>query len=108
MCKTRLSFPTDRFNVVLLLQFLLLRASVISSVAFMMSLFVPHLSFLVCLGRAVLCDCSFSWVFLLIFLRNKAGARQIKYPLLKGKSIIYLKFERFGEDGGCRSLHLCP
>ena len=38
-----------------------------SRMAFVLSLFVPHLSFGWCLGKAVLCDYGNSWVFSLIF-----------------------------------------
>ena len=48
--------------------FFFVRASVVSYVMFVLSLFVPHLSFFRCLGRAVLCDCGNSWLSLLIFL----------------------------------------
>ena len=48
------SFPTDRSQVFSLLQFFFHCACVVSNVAFVLSLFVPHLSFLSCLGRTVL------------------------------------------------------
>ena len=41
--------------------------SVISYVAFVVSLFVPHLSFLWCLGSTVLRDYDISWISSLIF-----------------------------------------
>ena len=33
-----------------------------------LSLFVPHLSFFLCLGKVVLRDCGISWVSYLIYL----------------------------------------
>ena len=38
-------------------------ASVVSHMAFDVSLFVPHISLLWCLGRVVLRDCGSSWIF---------------------------------------------
>ena len=58
-------FPTDRSKAVPLLQFFVC-ASVVSYHSVLFSLFVPHLSFLWCLGKAVLRDCGFSWVSSLI------------------------------------------
>ena len=49
-------FPVDSFKAVLL-QFFFVCASVFSYVAFSLS-FVPHLSFLWCIGRIVLRDCA--------------------------------------------------
>ena len=45
------------------LVFFCLCASVVSYVAFVLSLFVPHLSFFWCLGRDVFRDCGISWVY---------------------------------------------
>ena len=42
--------PIDRFKAVLLMQFLFVCASVVSYVTFVLSLFVPHLSFFLCHG----------------------------------------------------------
>ena len=53
------SFPADNSKAAHLLQFFFLCASVISYVAFVLSLFVPHLSFLC---WAVLHECCISWV----------------------------------------------
>ena len=53
-------FPADRSKVVPLLQLFFVCASVVS-------LFVPHLSFFCCLGRAVLRVCGFSRVSFLVF-----------------------------------------
>ena len=50
------SFPTEFPKVVPLLLFLFVFASVVSYVAFVLSLFVHHRSFFWCLGRGVLCD----------------------------------------------------
>ena len=47
------NFTTDRSKAVLLLQFFFVCASVVSYVAFVMTLFVPHLSFFV--ASAELC-----------------------------------------------------
>ena len=61
-------FPTDHSKAILLLQFFFVSASVVSNVAFVLSLFVPHLPFFWCLGKAVLLDCGISRVSSLIFL----------------------------------------
>ena len=61
-------FSTDCSKAVPLLQFFFVCASVVSYVAFVLSLFVSHLSFIWCLGRAVLRDCGVSWVSSLIFM----------------------------------------
>ena len=45
-------------------------ASVVSYVVFVLSFFVPHLTFFWCLGKAVFRDCGISWVSSLIFLLN--------------------------------------
>ena len=58
------SFPTDRSNVFFSVA-VLLCASVFTHVAFVSSLFVPHLSCW-CLVKAVLRDCGISWVSSLI------------------------------------------
>ena len=42
------SFPTDHFKAVLLLQSFIVCASVVSYLAFVLSLFIPHLSFFWC------------------------------------------------------------
>ena len=53
-----------------LLQFyFFFHASVVSFVAFVLSLFVPQLSFFWCLGKAVLRDWGISWISSLIFLK---------------------------------------
>ena len=57
---------SDRSKTVLLQFFVC--ASVVSCVAFVLSLFIPRLSFFWCLGKAVLRDCSISWVSSLIFV----------------------------------------
>ena len=44
------------------MKFFFVRESVVSYVAFVLSLFIPHLSFFLCLGKATLCDCGISWV----------------------------------------------
>ena len=62
------SFCTDRSNAVFLLQFFYVYSvSVVSYVAFVLSLFVPHLFFFWCLGMAVLPDSGISWVSTYIF-----------------------------------------
>ena len=58
----------------------LLCAFVVSYVAFVLSLFVPHLSFFWCLGRAMVCDCGISWVSSHIFLQ---GLRLVKHNVLQ-------------------------
>ena len=45
-----------------LLRFLIVCVSLASYVAFVLSLFVPHLAFFWCIGKAVLCDYGGSWV----------------------------------------------
>ena len=55
------SFPTGHSKTVPLLQFFFVCASVVSYVAFVLSLFVPHLSFFWNLGKAGLPDCSVFW-----------------------------------------------
>ena len=40
---------------------------VVSYVTFVVSLFLPHLFYFWCLGRAMLCNCGISWVSSLIF-----------------------------------------
>ena len=47
------SFPTDRSKAIPLLQFFFVCVSVMLYVAFVVSLFVPHLSFPFCPGRVV-------------------------------------------------------
>ena len=56
-------FSTDHSKAVPLLQYFLFPASVVSYIAFILSLFVPHLSLRLCLVRTVLRDCGISWVF---------------------------------------------
>ena len=51
------SIPTDRSKVVPLQQFFCVRASVVSYMTLVISLFVPPLSFFWCLGKAVLPGC---------------------------------------------------
>ena len=57
-------FSTERSNVVPLLQLFFVYTTVISCMAFALSLFVPHLSFFWCLGKGVLHDCGISWLYL--------------------------------------------
>ena len=57
-------------KVVPLLHFFCICASVVSHLAFVMSLFVPFL-LIWCLGKAVLCDCDISWVSSHILFRKK-------------------------------------
>ena len=61
------SFPTDLSKAKPMLQFFGC-ASLASYMEFVLSLFVPHLSFFWGRGRDVLCDCGISWVSSLIFL----------------------------------------
>ena len=72
MSKTSLSppkgFSHDRSKAAPLLQFFIF-VSLISYVAFVVPLFVPNLSFLWCLGRAVLRNCVIFWVSSLKCLR---------------------------------------
>ena len=66
-----LFFSTDRSRAVSLLQSsLLVRLRFHTYVAFESSLFVSHLSFCCCLGKAVIRECGISLVFLLIFLAH--------------------------------------
>ena len=68
-------------------------SSLISYVAFVFSLFVSDLSFFLCLGEAVLRDCSISWVSLLIcssLIRVCAEENPSK--------IIYSKVNRFRRE----------
>ena len=58
-----------------MLQFFLVRASVVICVTFALQLFVPHLSFIWCLGKAVLRDCDIYRESSLIFCL----ARLIEY-----------------------------
>ena len=60
------NFSTDRSNVVLLLIFFFLRASVVSYMVFVYSLFVSHLCFFLYLREAGIRDCCISLVYLLI------------------------------------------
>ena len=48
--------------------FVIASKSVVSYVAFVLSLFVPHLSFFWCLGKTVLRDCGIYWTLSFIFL----------------------------------------
>ena len=71
--KTGLSphkFSTDCSKEILLLQFFFVCSSLVSYVAFVLSLFVLHLSLFWCLGRAVLHGCGISWVSSNIRLTN--------------------------------------
>ena len=62
------SLPIDRSKVFHLLQFILVCASAILYVAFVLSfLFVPHLFLFWSIRRAVLSDCGTSWVYSHIF-----------------------------------------
>ena len=58
-------FCTD--SSVRLLKFFIVCTSLVSYVAFVLSLFVPHLAFVWCLGRAVLHDSAISWISPLVF-----------------------------------------
>ena len=49
---------------------LVVHALVVSCVAFVLSLFVPHLSFFWCLGKAVLCVSYFLGIFTYIFINE--------------------------------------
>ena len=53
----------------------------VSYVAFVLSLFVPHLSFLGGIGRAVLHDCGISLIFSLIFLNDTKIFRDAKISI---------------------------
>ena len=53
---------SDHSNVVTLLQFFLVYVSVVSYVAFLLSLLFLIYPCFWCLGKAVLCDCCVSWV----------------------------------------------
>ena len=66
--ESKAGFPTDRSKAITLMQ-LFVCVSVVSYVAFTLSLFVPKLSFFWCLGKAVLTDCGISWVSSLICLK---------------------------------------
>ena len=52
-------------------------AFVISYVTFVVSLFVPHRSFLWCLGRAVFRDWGIFWISSLIFCLYKSGCKDV-------------------------------
>ena len=54
-------------------------ASVISYVAFVLSLFVPYVSFLWCLGEAVLRDCGISAKFSLLCRRKYETELRSRY-----------------------------
>ena len=56
------SLSADRSKAILLLQFFFVCTSVVLYVAFVLSLFVPHLSFFWHLRKAVLRDCRNAWV----------------------------------------------
>ena len=60
-------FFADLSKAVPLLPFIFVHASVVSHVAFVSSLFVPHLLFFWCLGKAGLRDCDIARVSSLIF-----------------------------------------
>ena len=62
-----------------MLQFFFVYASVVSYVAFVLSLFVPHPSFYWCHGRVALRDCGISLVPSLIFLYNFVSLVQFLY-----------------------------
>ena len=59
-------FSTDRSKAAPLLQFFFVCVSMGSCVAVVLSLFVPHLSFFLCFGKAVFHDCGISWISSLI------------------------------------------
>ena len=58
----------DMSKMVPLLQFFFVRR--VSYVAFVLSLFVPHLSFFWCLRKAVLRDCGIPWLSSNTFLKH--------------------------------------
>ena len=62
-------FPAYSSKAVPLLQFLFVRASVVSSMTFVLSWFVPHLSLFWCHGKYVLYDWCISWLSLLTLMR---------------------------------------
>ena len=61
---------TDSSNAVPLLHFFLACASVVSYVVFVLSLYVPHLSFFWCLGKAILPGCVIFLISSLIFVHS--------------------------------------
>ena len=63
----RVLCSSDRSKAVHLLQFFI-RTKMVSYVAFILSLFVSHLSFFCCLGNAVLRDCGFFGIFIYSFV----------------------------------------
>ena len=75
-CKSKTSFNTaECFLLTFQRRFLF---CLCTCVAFVVSLFAPHLSYLWCLGRAVLRYCSISWVSLIVYtLRNKNKTHRI-------------------------------
>ena len=65
--------------VILYRSFFFVCTSVVSYVAFLLSLFVHHISFFWCLGRTVLRDCGISWVYLLKRLvRHQKSKRKVQ------------------------------
>ena len=61
------AFPINGSKALHLLQFFIVCAIVVSYMAFVLSLFVPHLSFFGVLGRLCIRDCFISWVSSHIF-----------------------------------------
>ena len=73
---------TDRSKAVPPSQFSFVCVSVVSYIELVLSLFVPHLSFLWCLGRAVFCDCRISLYALVIvrfIYRDKINILSINF-----------------------------
>ena len=75
------SFSNDRSNAVPLLQFLFVRASVVSFVTFVLTLFVPHLSFVIVTFPGI-----FTYSFPVCFITHKPPSE--KRFILKGKDLL--------------------
>ena len=88
------SFPTYRSKAVPLLQFIFVCASVVSYVAFVLSLLVPYLPFFCCFGRPVLRDCRISLVFSLIFLYagKQRGSHKSFFRFQKRRKVFQFFF----------------
>ena len=63
--------------------------------AFVLSLFVPDLSFFWCLGKAVLRDCGISWVYSLIPLLKHAYSNILKILPPKNENFQIKKSDIF-------------
>ena len=70
--------PTYRSKAVPLLSFFLVCMSVVSYLEFVLSLFVPHLSFFWCLGKTVFRDCGIILVSSLVFLMYRKANEKLK------------------------------